>query len=131
MSSGGTQWGSSRYREYGYRTKRRRSAGRAAARTFVAPTPLSLADHAQRPADGGEGLEQAVYLLQCVVGVDAGADDALAGGHAGGQRGGGEDARLPEALPEHDGEVVGADEDRHDLGLRAQGVEAESGDALP
>src|SRR5918997_3025493 len=124
ISSGGTQWESPRYFVKGYLMKRFRSARDPTGLTLVVPTPRELADHAETLADGGEGLEEAFDLLGGVVGVDAGADDALPGGDAGGQRGGREDPRLPQPLPEDHRQLVGADQDRHDLGLRTQSVEA-------
>src|SRR5215211_9230271 len=114
MSSGGTQCASWRYLANGYLIKRLRSAREVAARILVLTPPEKLADHTQAPADVGEGLEQASDLLRGVVGVDAGADDAPSGGHAGRQRGGREDPLLPQTLPEDHGELVGADQDRHD-----------------
>src|SRR5215211_6854709 len=119
MSSGGTQCGSSRYLANGYLIKRSLSAREVAARILVILEATSLGspaltDHTQAPADAGEGFEQASDLLGGVVGVDAGADDALSGGH----RGGREDSLFPQSLPEDHGELVGADQNRHDLGLR-------------
>src|SRR5215216_3539419 len=138
MSSGGTQCGSSRYLANGYLMKRSLSAREVAARILVileATSPslgsLALTDHTQALADAGEGFEQASDLLGGVVGVDAGADDALSGGHAGGQRGGREDSLFPQTLPEDYGELVGADQNRHDLGLRTQSVEAQIAEPLP
>src|SRR5215210_4863186 len=85
---------------------------------------LGLADDPQALPGRGKRLEQEIYLLGGVIGVDAGADKSPVGRYPGRQGWSREDPSVPQSLPEAHRKLVGPDHDRHDLCLRSQGVEA-------